>query len=417
MRNAIALFMLVGAAPLWADETAASFIERSPDPQARMGGTYSVLRDGRILAVGGFTQFFAVPTDACDLYDPRAGRWQRAAPLPKARAWHWAAVLPSGEVLVTGGTSDNTIDLQAEADTFLYDPRADRWTALPEAALPTPAMNTHGRMDAIVLDDGRVLVAGGWRLSWHLDPQTGQEIVDVNVILTDAFLFTPWTGRWTRTGSLHAPRATAAVLKLHDGRVLHVGGIENTSFTTSATGDVYDPRSGAWTPTPNLIDCPTDDDPSTGYSDNKNKDDNHGSRWQHAAALLPDGEVLIAGGAVFNGPSGGSVVRRSAIVYDPRGNAWREVAPMRDRRTGARAVRRTDGGILIVGSSLFASGDLQTTEVLAGGSWIPGPSLTDDPMVSIFDGGLVGLVGHAVQFAGIDLATFAASARVFSLDK
>jgi hypothetical protein len=39
-------------------------------------------------------------------------------------------------------------------------------------------------MDAIVLDDGRVLVAGGWRLNWHLDPLSGAEIIDTNVSST-----------------------------------------------------------------------------------------------------------------------------------------------------------------------------------------------------------------------------------------
>jgi hypothetical protein len=416
MRHAIALLLTFWTASVHAD-TRASFAERSPDPHARMGATYSVLDDGRILAVGGFSQFFAVPTDACDLFDPRTGRWQSAAPLPSARAWHWAAVLLSGEVLVTGGTSDNTIDLQAQADSFVYDPRADRWTTLTEAPLPTPAMNTHARMDAIVLDDGRVLVAGGWRLNWHLDPLSGAEIIDTNVILTDAFLFDPSARTWMATGSMNAPRATAAVIKLNDGRVLHVGGIENPSFMSSATGDVYDPRSGVWTPTPSMPDSSTDDDPSTGYSDATNPDLNHGSRWQHAGALLPNGTVLIAGGTVFNGPSGGFVVRRSALIYDPRQNTWREVAPMSDRRTGARAVRHTGDRILVVGSSFFASGDLQSTEEFFRGAWSPGPGLSNDASVSIFDGGLVRVKGEAVQFGGIDLATFAASARVFSLDR
>jgi hypothetical protein len=331
-------------------------------------------------------------------------------------------VLEPGYVLVTGGTSDASVDVQAHAESFLYDVATGHWSTI--ASLPVTTMNTHARMDAIVLDDGRVLVAGGWRHNWHLDA-TGNEVVDVDAILTDAFLFTldradPGKSTWSTTGSMSAPRATAAVVKLRDGRVLHVGGIENPSFESSATGDVYDPASEQWTPTPDMPSTATDDDPWTGYSDATNPDDNAGSRWQHAAALLASGEVLVAGGTVFNGPSGGFVIRRSALVYDPRCNAWTEVAPMADRRTGARAIRLRgdDGGVLVIGSDFFGGDgiyDLRSTTIFEGHRWVPAAPLTTDTSVSIFDGGLIELRGTPIQIAGFDGAT-GNSGRVFAYE-
>jgi hypothetical protein len=126
--------------------------------------------------------------------------------------------------------------------------------------------------------------------------------------------------------------------------------------------------------------------------------------------------VLVAGGTTVGGPSGAFVIRRSALVYDPSSNSWSEIAPMGARRTGARAVLLPgeQGGALVVGSSIFASDDLQSAEVLSGRHWAPTGPLTTDASVSIFDGGLVEDAGVAIQFAGVDLSTGAASARVFA---
>ncbi|HSK16908.1 MAG TPA: hypothetical protein VK915_12170, partial [Gaiellaceae bacterium] len=81
--------------------------------------------------------------------------------------------------------------------------------------------------------------------------------------LRSAELYDPASGRWSATGSMNGYGGTAALLQ--DGRVLVAGG---------GTGDVYSPAGGTWTATGPMV---------YPYA-------------SAAAALLPSGQVLYAGG-------------------------------------------------------------------------------------------------------------------------
>src|ERR1041384_5407859 len=75
----------------------AGFVAGAADPHPRNGARYEVLRDGRVLAIGGYQSFIGwEPTAACDCYDPVSDSWSSAEPLPAPRAWHWSAVLKDG---------------------------------------------------------------------------------------------------------------------------------------------------------------------------------------------------------------------------------------------------------------------------------------------------------------------------------
>jgi hypothetical protein len=104
---------------------------------------------------------------------------------------------------------------------------------------------------ATLLRDGRVLLAGGGNPS----AQASAELYD------------PASGRWSATGSMTSlhPRGAAALLQ--DGRVLVTG---------YGTGDVFSPATGTWTATGPMV--------------------GPGGLYASAAAPLPDGQVLLAGG-------------------------------------------------------------------------------------------------------------------------
>ncbi|MCZ0982518.1 hypothetical protein O1L60_36345 [Streptomyces diastatochromogenes] len=73
--------------------------------------------------------------------------------MPCGRSLHQAVRLPTGEVLVMGGTDD----LLGEAgyrSSARYDPRFGSWTE-------GPGWRWGGSIRRAVLADGRVLVAGG----------------------------------------------------------------------------------------------------------------------------------------------------------------------------------------------------------------------------------------------------------------
>jgi N-acetylneuraminic acid mutarotase len=93
------------------------------------------------------------PTASAELYDPDAASWTATGEMIDARSGS-ATLLPDGTVLVAGG-DDGTGTDGAYASAELYDPAAGAWTA-------TASMNA-ARIGhtSTLLDDGRVLVAGG----------------------------------------------------------------------------------------------------------------------------------------------------------------------------------------------------------------------------------------------------------------
>jgi hypothetical protein len=98
------------------------------------------------------------------------------------------------------------------------------------------------------------------------------------------------------------------------------------------------------------------------------------ARYDCAAALLPNGQVLIAGGfakVVQSNPL------NSTEIYDPAGNRFIAGPLMTDARGAARATLLPDGLVLIAGGT-DAVGVADTTDLYDPGtnSFSAGPSLT-----------------------------------------
>lgn len=79
----------------------------------------------------------------------------------------------------------------------------------------------------------------------------------------------------------------------------------------------------------------------------------HIGRRDHTASLLPNGNVLVAGGYGFYGYGPLS----SAEIYDPVANSWRHAASMYGPRYRHRATTLQDGSILITGGTIGASAE------------------------------------------------------------
>ena len=214
-----------------------------------------------------------------------------------------------------------------------------------------------GRMGAhaVLLGDGRVLVVGG-------EAHWSEEGSDVR---TRVEVWDPATGAWRATESLNKPRTGFAAVPLADGRVMVTGGLNETEQSYSSTY-VYDPRPGyeTWSKV-GLLGT---------------------ARTAPAAALLPDGRVLVAGGYYHTGPMEGGASAPDAIVasyhraaprtgaprraplddidvppfgyalataelFDPATGSWSATGAMNFARVGAEAVTLADGRVLVVGSS------------------------------------------------------------------
>ena len=184
--------------------------------------TATLLNDGRVLVTGGGGEGYASPTSA-DLYDPATGRFTKTGSMHTARSLHTATLLDDGEVLILGGRSPKDSD---ERSAELYDPRTGTFRA---AGNMREARQEHS---ATLLADGRVLIAGGY---WS-DGKNWR-------VLSSAEMYDPAAGSFTAIGSLGTPREGHLAMRLPDGRVLIVGGIDigHQGAVPIATGLLYQP--------------------------------------------------------------------------------------------------------------------------------------------------------------------------------
>jgi hypothetical protein len=261
--------------------------------------TATLLRDGRVLVVGGLTNGL-IPTATAEVYDPQTGSFAPTGSMATPRYGHTATLLADGRVLVAGGNGATGSYL---ASAEVYDPGTGRFA-------PTGAMSTaRFGQTATLLPDGTVLVAGG--------------MTDGTVFLSSAELYVPETGRFTRTGDMTAPRYLAAATMLETGEVLVAGGDvfqpqPGPEPERQGSAELYDPATRAFRPTGSM--------PAQGIG--------------QVAVPLDDGRVIVAGGgdgAIWS--------------YDPVGGSFASVGRMLKPRGGVAAVKLRTGAILFVGGS------------------------------------------------------------------
>jgi hypothetical protein len=127
-----------------------------------MNGSAAMYLPGKILYTGGGTPFGSnapaqKSAQAIDLTSATP-TWQNVTPMNYARYTHTLTILPDGKVLAVGGTTvmddiyPNTDQLSSE----VWDPSTNTWTTLASMQVPR---NYHST--AVLMPDGRVLVAGG----------------------------------------------------------------------------------------------------------------------------------------------------------------------------------------------------------------------------------------------------------------
>jgi hypothetical protein len=347
---------------------------------ARSFHTATLLPDGRVLVAGGRSiSNLGVPValDSAELYDPATGIWTATGSLTQTRAGHTATLLPSGKVLVVGGESLSGLAGTAE----VYDPATGSWA--PTGSFNTPRV----AFTATLLETGEVLVAGG--------------VDNSDATLTSAELYDPSSGIWSFTGDLVTGRFFHTATPLQDGRVLVVGGWTDDFFQTSTNrAELYDPITGIWSSTASLRSARSFHTVTRlandkvlvagGYGDNlvtrpgspgtyyvptsldevelfdpvvgtwEIVGNLNGARDSHTATLLPNGEVLVAGGFNWNVRLyvGGSE------LYEPATAAWMTVASLLSVRRLHTATPLPDGTVLVVGGE-GPTGTLASAELYA----------------------------------------------------
>jgi hypothetical protein len=297
------------------------------------------LADGRVLVAGGGegggTGGEGVPTYGnADLYDPGANRWSRARPMGATREFPTATLLPSGKVLVAGGSIDGLPCCGATGAAEVYDPARNQWT--PAAGMATARFGH----TATLLPNGKVLVAGG-------SSNNG------DVVIADVELYDPATNRWSAAASMLHQRSGHTATLLPTGKVLVTGGFVFSDDPFRST-ELYDPATDRWTPAADKI-----------------------NERSGPAVLLRDGRVLDVGGAE---------------LYDPTRDAWSPAAPPPSGRTGGPAVLLGNGDVLAVGGDGRAALYHPATD-----QWSLAASMTtalQDLSATLLASGDVLVVGH-----------------------
>jgi hypothetical protein len=307
------------------------------------------------------------------------GAWAPAPNLLEGHVAHTATLLNDGRVLIAGGTH---VDGVARARSELFDPRANRWT---RAADMIHARAGHA---ATLLADGNVLVTGG---------QTGLSIFD-DQVLASAEIYHPKTDSWTAVAPMNAPRRMHSSIRLHDSRVLVVGGANAAPGSAlpaaeQEQAELYDPQRDRWSLTgtglpllsseaatlmPNGTVLVTGASTGTGFATTRAElFDPATSRWQpttwpmatprygHTATLLPDGKVLLVGGYTTQQQLSGGVVYpvgellTTSEMFDLRGNTGIRVGYSRIPRFEHTATLLRNGTVLVVGSAYASNADSQ----------------------------------------------------------
>ncbi len=285
--------------------------------------TATLLPSGQVLVTGGTPCGDIIgdcppgPRGSAELYDPITRTWTDTGSFAVARWYHTATLLPNGQVLVAGGQAGNPRNPgENQTSAELYDPATGMWT-------PTGSMSiAHSYHTATLLPTGQVLVAGGYSGSNALSAE----------------LYDPATGVWTPTGSLPVGRWDHTATLLPNGQVLVAGGLGTDGVTHLASAELYDPSTGSWRETGSMAH----------------------ERSSHTATLLPNGQVLVAGGI---GDCCPVPFWASAELYDPATGTWTETGSMATGRDLHTATLLPNGQVLVAGGGTFPGGILRSAEL------------------------------------------------------
>lgn len=292
--------------------------------QGRLGHTATLLRDGRVLVVGGESVVDRAPTDSVEIYDPATETWTTTTPLPAPRSNHAALLLDDGRVLVVGGGKSAPIGapagLDVAASALAFDPSTSAWSVAGSL------LEGRSHFQLSRLPSRRILVSGGGA-GTHLHGATcnGYGVTDCGPLadaLASAEILDPATGTSSSVAAMASARFMATITRLADGRVLVAGGADDTK-ASFATTEIFDEKTLGWSPGPALVSS---------------------DRFFHQAALLPSGRVLVGGGKKSN-------IRflASVDVVDVLANRTAATSPLSLARTAATFTPLSSGRVLSVG--------------------------------------------------------------------
>ena len=329
-------------------------------PMAAVRGEHpgiAVMQDGRVLVAGGTT----VPDQpasglaTAEIYTRTSDSVTLAKNSMSSKRWRDAAVtMLDGRVLVVGA-AECTGPQCSTAD--LFDPKTDTFT--PTKGLTTAALNF---VWGVLLVDGRVMLTSA-----------NAATVDIYDPATDTFSSVPLK-------VVH--RFGQRIVRLRDGRVMVMGGdgCNGACGPAQKDAEIWDPKTGQFTVTGSMIE----------------------GRSQFTAHTLPDGRVMVFGGA-SSSAGGVNAPMKGIEAYDPKTGLWTKMTyELSVGRTWQASALVRDGSILVMGGytnvSCTPSSSVDQVDPVAGtvASFGTLPTAnTEWNAVTLLDGSVLGVGGGA----------------------
>jgi hypothetical protein len=243
------------------------------------------------------------------------GTFTQTGRMAVARFQHTATLLNDGRVLIAGGDSSyGALGPNTEASAELYDPATGTFS--PTGSMTTPR-DGH---TATLLPNGKVLIAGG-----------GPRLGGVGYSVASAEIYDPATGSFTATGAMIVERTAHTATLLNNGRVLIAGGLRRvvgsapSEYSYPRGAELYDPETGTFSATGDMS-----------------------SGWADTATLLPSGKVLIT----RSDPDGIVGASFFTDIYDPAIGVFSPAGNMVSGHTGPTATLLPNGKVLVAGGDI-----------------------------------------------------------------
>ena len=256
-----------------------------------------------------------------EIYDPVNDSWKKSSALLTSRWGHTATLLDDGRVLVAGGKNNSSPAVESE----IFDPDTETWVSAGQMI--------YERTDhtASLLSDGRVLIAGGFTYV----PISYSEIYDVE-------------NGWVKTENLMGPRHMHSAVPLNDGQVLVIGGKAGL-FTNLTRVELYDSDSGSWSIKGKM---PV-------------------ALWGHTAIPLDCENVLIVGGKRNDGSS-----FNLAYLFNTSTGGYQTTGKMNVPRFAHSATKISGGSVVVTGGYINPSFQSDSVEILKSNKvgsyeWVP----------------------------------------------
>ena len=223
---------------------------------------------GSVLVIGGGADGIVASYGqrGIDRYDPGTQTFTHIADMQRPRSGHTATQLLDGRILIAGGAEDVNGEPQATAEIF----NPTTLVSTPVGSMATK----RGLHTASLLPDGRVLIVGG--TTSYANPAA--------IILgaqSSTEIFNPATNTFSAGPSTPTGIIGHTATTLLNNKVLIIGGYQNT-LSISNKALLYTPVNGAMGSFSSAITMNSD-------------------RFGHAAVRLPNGDVVIGGGAIDAG--------------------------------------------------------------------------------------------------------------------